>query len=317
MSKSEEKPHSLVNVEDIAGLEKPACALIKVCSDAVGGLAYSWQTKRKAKADAEAKIITAKADKEVAIIEALSDEEKRDIVLRAEKRRQREEIIEQENMESIVGKAIPYLQENANPENMDNSWVMNFFKKSRIESDNKMQELWAKVLSGEANSPGKYSKRTVNLLEEIDKRDAELFSTLCRFCFGFPAEEQIPLVFDNKNDIYNKESINFTSLLHLSNIGLIDFSGNSGYAITYSTKVLLPLFYSDSYGNQQQCLLFLRKEQDNVLSTGEVKLTKIGQELFSLCEREAVPGFLEYVQEQWKEYQLTSEELANFPNLLS
>jgi hypothetical protein len=37
-----------------------------------------------------------------------------------------------------------------------------------------MQNLWAQVLAGEANSPGTYSKRTVNFLSSLDKKDAAL-----------------------------------------------------------------------------------------------------------------------------------------------
>ena len=44
-----------------------------------------------------------------------------------------------------------------------------------------MQILWARVLAGEANAPGTYSKRTVNLLSDFDKSDAELFTKLCGF----------------------------------------------------------------------------------------------------------------------------------------
>ena len=48
-------------------------------------------------------------------------------------------------------------------------------------SDEEMQNIKSQVLSGEANSPGSFSKRTVNLLSDLDKKDAELFQTLCRF----------------------------------------------------------------------------------------------------------------------------------------
>ena len=56
-----------------------------------------------------------------------------------------------------------------------------FFEKSRIVSDNEMQELWSRVLAGEANDPGTYSKRTVNFLSDLDKGEAALFTKLCGF----------------------------------------------------------------------------------------------------------------------------------------
>ena len=76
---------------------------------------------------------------------------------------------------------MPRLHEDANPESVDNDWIVNFFDKSRIVSDSEMQELWSRVLANEANSPGSYSKRTVNFLSDMDKNEAESFTKLCGF----------------------------------------------------------------------------------------------------------------------------------------
>ena len=57
------------------------------------------------------------------------------------------------NMEGITAKALPLLNENAGPDSMDNDWIVNFFDKSRIVSDDEMQNLWSRVLAGEANAP--------------------------------------------------------------------------------------------------------------------------------------------------------------------
>ncbi len=48
-------------------------------------------------------------------------------------------------------------------------------------SDEQMQALWAKILAGEANGPGRFSKKTVNIVASLDKSDAEAFTTLCGF----------------------------------------------------------------------------------------------------------------------------------------
>ena len=46
-------------------------------------------------------------------------------------------------MESITAKALPQLNENATPSSVEDDWIVNFFEKSRIVSDNEMQELWS------------------------------------------------------------------------------------------------------------------------------------------------------------------------------
>lgn len=168
---SDDNSTSLINLGKIS---KPADTLIKKVSSAIGGVLEPWQKKRVAKAEAEASLIKAKNDIEIT-----------DLHRRAMHRFVEEEANRQENMEEITKKSIPHLSNESNPEQMEDDWVTNFFDKSRIVSDDEMQGLWAQVLAGEANSPGTYSKRTVNLLSGLDKNDAELFQSLCRFIVMF------------------------------------------------------------------------------------------------------------------------------------
>ena len=110
-------------------------------------------------------------------------------------------------MEDVTAKALLQLNENAEPDSVEDDWLVNFFDKSRIVSDNEMQDLWSRVLAGEANTPGTYSKRTVNFLSDLDKVDAELFTKLCGF--GWMIGDFMPLVFDVQAGIYNKHGVNF------------------------------------------------------------------------------------------------------------
>ncbi len=152
----------------VGDISKPADTLIRKVSKAVGGVFAPYQIKRIAKAEAEAAII--KAQTEIQIT---------DLHRRAMHRFIEEEAERQKNIEDITAKALPQLAEGARPDAMEDDWVTNFFDKSRIVSDTQMQDLWSRVLAGEANAPGTYSKRTVNFLSDLDKIDAELFSKLC------------------------------------------------------------------------------------------------------------------------------------------
>jgi len=99
------------------------------------------------------------------------------------------------------------LNEEANPDSMEDDWIANFFDKSRIVSDDEMQGLWSRVLAGEANDPHTYSKRTVNFLSDLDKVGAELFPKLCGF--GWVISKVTPLAFNVHAEIYNRHGINF------------------------------------------------------------------------------------------------------------
>ena len=161
-----------VNIQDLAGLSEPATRLIDKISGAMGVLWEPHQIKRIAKAKVEA-----------AKIEVQGEIEITDMRRRALRRWIAEQTQYQQNMESITAITLPDLNENADPGSMDNDWLVNFFDKGRKISDDEMQRLWARILSGEANAPGSFSKRTVNCIAELNQSDAELFTSLCRFTF--------------------------------------------------------------------------------------------------------------------------------------
>ena len=277
---SDDKSISLVN---LGKLSKPAGTLIKKVSSAVGGLFEPWQIERVAKAEAKADMIRARSEIQIT-----------ELHKRAMHRFIEEEAQRQENMEKITEKALPQLKEESDPSQIEDDWVTNFFDKSRIISDNEMQDIWAKVLAGEANAPGTYSKRTVNFLGGLDKKDAELFQNLCSF--GWIVGGFTPLIFDDKAEIYNQKGINFESLTHLDSIGLIQFQSLTGFQITG-----LPKSFAVRYC-MEPLILAMPKEKDNQISIGCILLTQLGQELVSVCKAPRVDGFFDYVKERWKEY---------------
>lgn len=276
----EDKSISLVN---LGKLSKPADTLIKKVSSAVGGIFEPWQIERVAKANAKADLIKAESQIEVT-----------DLHRRAMHRFVEEEAQRQENMEAITEKAIPQLKEESDPSQIEDDWVTNFFDKSRIISDDEMQDVWAKVLAGEANAPGTYSKRTVNFLGDLDKRDAELFQNLCSF--GFFVGKFTPLVFDSEASIYNERGIDFNTLTHLDSIGLIKFHGFSGFKRKGLPKKCAVLYAG------MPLVLEMPKDEENDIPIGKVLLTKLGEELVTVCKSPKVDGFLDYVKDQWKQF---------------
>lgn len=265
-------------------MAKPtATAFLNKLSNAANILYEPINIRRMAKAKAEVDKIT--SESEVA---------KADLYRRAEYRRQEEDLRHQSNMESISGKAVADLSDDAEPASMNNDWIANFFDRCRNVSDNDMQSLWARVLAGEANAPGSYSKRTVNFLSELEKNDANLFTELCGF--GWIIGNVMPLIFDYKNEIYNRNGINFNTLSHLEDIGLIQFNFLGSYYL-----LNIPKSFSVSY--YDRVLTFdMPAEAEHKLQYGKVRLTNVGKELAPICGSLPVNGFWEYVKEQWKQY---------------
>ena len=141
----------------LGDLSKPATLLIEKISDAVGGIAKPWQIVRVARAEVKAETIRAKGRIQISEMEE-----------RALLRMVREEGKKQENIENITAKAIANLSSDAKPENIENDWISHFFDRCRLISDEEMQSLWANILAGEANNPGTFSKKTVELVATLD-----------------------------------------------------------------------------------------------------------------------------------------------------
>ena len=276
------------DIINLGDLTKPADTLIKKISNAVGVLFEPRQIKRVAKAKAEA-----------AMTEAQSEIEITELHRRAARRWIEEEAQCQKNMEDVTAKAVSQLNENANSDSIEDDWLVNFFDKSRIVSDNEMQDLWSRVLAGEANAPGTYSKRTVNFLSDLDKAKADLFTKLCGFTWRIVGI--VPLVFDETAGIYNQQRISFNSLSHLDSIGLIQFDNLAGFRIDPLPQRLTVNYYGKTL------ILEMPQAADYRFGIGKVLFTRIGMELAPICGSNTVEGFWEYVKDQWKQYLPKSE----------
>ncbi|MGY5806989.1 DUF2806 domain-containing protein [Rhizobium sp. LEGMi198b] len=245
----------------VVNMDKTGEALVNRVSDAVGGIFKPWQTTRTAKAEAEAKKILAVADLEITEIRE-----------RATRRMLLEEEKNQENIESVTAKAIPHLSEEAKPEELDEDFVRYLFEKARLVSNEEMQSVWAKILAGEANRAGSFSRRTVEVVAQMDKEDAELFTRFCRSIWIIGGLVPIVLRTDGgrSND---KFSLSFSELQHLDDIGLIVFENISGFR-----KLKIPqTFRADYYGCPVD-LHFVGKE-NNRLEVGVAIMTTTGIEL--------------------------------------
>jgi hypothetical protein len=174
---------------------------------------------------------------------------------------------------------------------MENDWITNFFDKCRIVSDEEMQVLWAKILAGEANSPGTYSKRTVNFLGSLEKDEAQLFTNLCSFV-AIVNKEANPLIYDYNALIYKNQEIGFDALTHLENIGLISFAGLSGFKTIKLPQHINICYYGTTLKAE------FKKSEENEIEIGQVLFSSIGDELAGICNAKPIDGFLDYVIER-------------------
>lgn len=269
--------NSIINLGDLA---KPATVLIEKVSNAVGVLYEPRRIRNKARAEAEAEKIKYLATLELTELEQRSIE-----------RMIHQETRKQENIESITAQAASELPPNAKAESLDEDWVAHFFDKCDKVSDKQMQSLWANLLAGEATEPGTYSKRTIDLVASMDKKDALLFTDLCQFTWVIG--EPTIVIFDHENDIYKSRGINFSLLKHFDAIGLISFEPLSGYARQGFGKQAVIAYFG------LPTLIEFNKDSNNKIETGKAIFTQAGRELVNVCGAQRNQAFYEYSIEQF------------------
>lgn len=206
------------------------------------------------------------------------------------------------NIVRIAQLATSQLTDNARPELISDDWGANFKDKACTCSDPEMATLWAQLLAGEANNPGSYSRKTVNILADMEPEDARSFSALCRFQIMVHSNniDRLPLVLDTDTDFYVRHGVARSSLLALHDLQLIHLATVRPGAIGLGATAGCTYFaLSDGFiglvsddGQNKNC----------EISLGNVSFTKTGSEMSNLClPLETPPGFVDFLISKWDE----------------
>ena len=278
-----------LNILGLGKLATPITTAIEKIADGIGVIYEPIHIKRIGKANAEIK-------RYQDIMEANTKLEISDIEKRGLTRFIHEEEIKQRNLEDIFDKAQSRLEsiaaqkaESGENIEIEKDWLTYFSHKARLTSNEQMQQLWANILAGEANSPSLFSRRTIDLVASLDKQDAVLFTKLCNFCW---VDGLYPLIYNYENDIYTKNGINFAELLHLDSIGFIKFESITGFA-----RPNLPRLININYFNNVVCIEF--NSDNNNLEIGQVVFTQVGKQLAKICDAIPFEEYYNYVLHKW------------------
>lgn len=248
---------------------KPVEKLIGEISKAIGTYYKPRAIRKEAEAEALKIEIIAKANAQKSIIEYETEEE---LIKRTKERLFNQEISRQQNIEEIAEKSIPFLPETVSADPIDADWRTRFFNKAQDVSESETQEIWAKILAGEISNPGKISLRTLEVLSNLTKNEAEIFEKLCSIGTTFDHVLKLP---DNQLDEFG---LNFSNLLILKDAGLIHESNN--LVKIYSkinipnSSLLLIFIGNDAY----QLIPKIGKLQDKI-NLPQIRFTNAGKEL--------------------------------------
>jgi hypothetical protein len=227
------------------------------------------------------KIAEAEGQGAAMVILAEAQAKAMDIEARAATRVQKLQVRRQENIESIMEKAVDALPppEQVSDQPVEQDWVSRFFRECQDISDEQMQLIWARILAGEVAQPRSFSPRTLSIVRDLTKYDAETFAKLCSFTWFIPGTEYVPIIHDDELEHVVEAELHFPVLIHLTSIGLIEF--NKGGYITPTTSTEIAPSY---FGRVHE----LKSDggEERVLALGQVVFTVAGAELARISNAE-------------------------------
>ncbi len=120
--------------------------------------------------------------------------------------------------------AEPFISDDAQPEKVEEDWFAFFFDKVKIVTNEAVLKMWSRILAGEVNKPGSFSRSLLHTLSIMSSAQAELFCNISRFCMYEYKNEDIvhPLIFIASNvEAYKNSQITAEGLFELENLGLV------------------------------------------------------------------------------------------------
>ena len=128
------------------------------------------------------------------------------------------------NFLEIAKKADKYLKGNSvkkTETTYEFDWFVRYYEASGNVSDEEVQELWARLLAGEICQNRRYSLKLLDILKNMGKQDAKLFTDICAHSFSDGTEWFIP-----NNDTYlDSHGIFYHDIMLMSELGLMSSNG--------------------------------------------------------------------------------------------
>lgn len=286
-----------MGIKDLVGLSEPLKKLIEVLSQGVGALAKPYLIRKTADAKAyEIKIIAQSIkehqnnlkaieyDKEKLSLQSLDTKSiKKELALeeRTKNRIIYKEQRRQKNIESITQNAAKYLETetSVSDEPLDDDWITRFFNYAEDITNEEMQVLWGQILAGEIKQPESYSLRALELLRNITKEEAQVFSKAAKFVIS---SWNSPFLFKGANEkSLESYGLSFDDQLLLTEIGILQAESMITRYLKSDDKDTTVLFVSGKY-----LIKTVKKANTPDHNIPIFRFSKIGIELLKLVSTE-------------------------------
>lgn len=274
-------------------------ALVDISTDGIAKLAQivgNWlglearAIERNADAEAYATVRKIDAENAATLIRLQGEEQVANYMLAREKRKLNnvQNVIEQAQQHFVEG-------EQVSDEPVNSDWINRFFTIVEDVSDAEMQQLWARILAGEVKRPKSYSLRTLEVLRNMSKEEAEQITKASQYVLygGIICSEDF--------------GINLESQSFLDEMGLI-----CGEELIKTYTIHTDDYTHIVIDNNRVLRLFAQKEIKVKLS--HYTLTKAGKEIFTLTESDKKQFIIDLANhfKKLNVYQVTLHDIVSW-----
>lgn len=198
------------------------------------------------------------------------------------------------NLKKVAELAHPLLNKVDDPKIEDLGWFGDWLNKASNTSDVNVQDWWAKILAGEAEQNGSYSKWALDAVSKMSKDDIHNFTLLstCLWSIGIVAWRD-----------WTRELLGYSELV-LERAGLVDVD------VTEAGRRLRKREWSTwragavTYFGQE---LTLKVDSKGGLPVGHVELSLLGRELIGLCDASPNEEYKQRCIQMWRERGLLTQ----------
>ena len=177
----------------------------------------------------------------------------------------------QANIVSVVQEAAAELGGKEVPDREpDPDWTARFFDGVKDVSSEDMRKIWTRILAGEIESPGRTALRTLDVLRNMTREEAEIFKLACDFIID-------DFIFYPRKDRSTHPVLQQVDVMRLQDADLLHTST--------SLAKLLNFFEGKCHITHRGfCLRIISNENRESISIPAIPLTRSGRELSQVLE---------------------------------
>ena len=194
------------------------------------------------------------------------------------------------NFLTIAKKADCYYQDHPRIDTStkyDFDWFVRFYEEAGSVSDETMQHLWVKILAGEVAHPSSFSLKTIDVMKNLSKKDAELFVKICSHSFVMNGSAYF---LPNENEYLKFVGITYANIMKLNELGLMFNDGLISVDLSISNEPQFLMINHDLI-----MVIASSSGKPEKASISQYPFTGVGKELSTLVgESASDEGFLKY-----------------------